>query len=409
MDWLSEDAAPPQALRITGEESALEIVWTHVNTGGLYPAAKVLAAAGGSIGPVLTGGDEPRSGRQNGQRKWMVRIPTYAGRNSYLLLMQGNLRLALPWHAALRLYMIPASKLESSLRALDLPLLDPLAPSARLAGDSPVVLVAHGLKRAYLSADRLVWRLQAEPCDTVQDPPAPVLSRAVRTEEGEIYWVAEPERLLAGVEFIVPVGFESQPKPKPKPKPAEPEPPILGRENVQPLRAAAAAPAVLPLVAPATRPALHSQTTEAPVPPAAEPSAPAAAAPVPRRALVIDDSIAARIFLARLLEQMGFAVLAVADATELFRVLDASDWSLICVDVELPEARGVELLKAVAGSARVHAAGTPVVALVRDDADVNAANAAGITRSLRKPFERRAVEGLLEKLGLPTAAGGSHA
>src|SRR6185503_2766939 len=131
-----------------------------------------------------------------------------------------DLKIALPWHAALRLYMVPAAELDSSARGLDLPVIDSLAPPDRGAGDCPVVMVAHGMKRAYLIADRLVWRLEAHPYETLAVPPAPALTGTVRTDEGEIYWVADPERLLERIESSIPGIFSMESK-----APAETEAP----------------------------------------------------------------------------------------------------------------------------------------------------------------------------------------
>jgi len=125
--------------------------------------------------------------------------------------------------------------------------------------------------------------------------------------------------------------------------------------------------------------------------------------PGSRAALVAEDSITASIFLARLLEQQGFLVRTVGTAAELAAELARGDWALICVDVELPDGQGREHLRAVReASERLQAAGAgPValIALVRDPDDVAEAQAAGITRALRKPFNREGLEILLRRIG----------
>jgi len=113
-----------------------------------------------------------------------------------------------------------------------------------------------------------------------------------------------------------------------------------------------------------------------------------AAVPV-GRALVAEDSITARIFLERLLERRGFDVGAVESARALRAALERPDWSVVFVDVDLPDARGAEHLGEVAGL------GATVVALVRDAADERVAAAQGITRTLRKPFDADALGRLL--------------
>ncbi|MBI5710937.1 MAG: response regulator, partial [Candidatus Eisenbacteria bacterium] len=77
--------------------------------------------------------------------------------------------------------------------------------------------------------------------------------------------------------------------------------------------------------------------------------------------------------------------------------LDRRRWSLVCVDVELPDASGSEFLRELVAR---HGIQTPLVALVRDADDMAVAREAGISRTLRKPFDREALEALLVRLGL---------
>jgi CheY-like chemotaxis protein len=158
----------------------------------------------------------------------------------------------------------------------------------------------------------------------------------------------------------------------PVPARPAPEPPTaeLGPEEVEPLGAVSA--------------------PEASAPPAAPP------AHGVRRALVAEDSIAARIFLVRLLEEQGFEVHAVASAAELRGALAGGPWTLVCADGELPDAHGAEFMAELARDAS--RAGSPLVALVRDAADETAAREAGVTATLRKPFGRQALEQMLERV-----------
>jgi CheY-like chemotaxis protein len=121
---------------------------------------------------------------------------------------------------------------------------------------------------------------------------------------------------------------------------------------------------------------------------------------------VAEDSLTASIFLARLLEKHGFIVRTVETAAELARELARGDWALVCVDVELPDRRGREHLVATRTALERAHAGRPVppalIALVRDLDDAAAAQAAGITRVLRKPFDRDALAELLRRIGITT-------
>jgi DNA-binding response OmpR family regulator len=90
-------------------------------------------------------------------------------------------------------------------------------------------------------------------------------------------------------------------------------------------------------------------------------------------------------------------VVSVERASALEAALAAGPWSLACVDVELPDALGAELLSAVRERLPEE---TPLVALVRDDHDVTVARAAGVWRTLLKPVEPGALRRLLARLGL---------
>ena len=76
----------------------------------------------------------------------------------------------------------------------------------------------------------------------------------------------------------------------------------------------------------------------------------------------------------------------------------------MCVDVELPDGRGCDHLRAVREAhERAHAAHpgpAALVALVRDPEDVAEAQAAGISRVLRKPFDKEALVELLRRVGV---------
>jgi hypothetical protein len=73
----------------------------------------------------------------------------------------------------------------------------------------------------------------------------------------------------------------------------------------------------------------------------------------------------------------------------------AGPWALVCADSGLIETPEDRTLAELARSAAV--TGTTLIALVRDAEDEGAARAAGVTVTLRKPFEREALERLLER------------
>lgn len=503
LEWLLSDLERPRPFRLRAEDSVLEVRCEGVKPDGLLAAHEVLADVDGGLAPLGETSAKVAAGT------WLLRVPAWSPRPVHLMLEQGPLRLAVPWHAVLRLSLVPAIEIEERGGSLATPVLPPLAPLATGVGERPVVAIAHGLKRALIVADRLVWRLGAEPCEPNEPAPAVLLARTVCSEEGEVFWVAEPRVLLETIELpILPAATPRPPKPAPPAPPAatppvvpfpprapEPienqpvtleegdllqieeaieltaedvEPLVLEAADVEPLELAAGAedvvaPVELPAVvsvetaseepAATTPPAEVVATVETPAPvelaveavtpieapaasdtvaevetvapatadPTTEPShavpewlehfgtaaadldrgaVPSAPAALPANApvvLIAEDSIAARHFLARLFEQRGRATVTVDRAADLRAMLDQRRWEVVCVDVDLPDASGRSFLEDT--RARLAALEIPMVALVRDDEDTELAEASGVRRWLRKPFDRDELEHLLARLG----------
>jgi CheY-like chemotaxis protein len=455
LDWIAGGSPRPLALRV--EDSLLEVRCEHVEFGGLDAAGEVLASVGANLGPGPAA-SEP----------WVVRVPLQADRALHLMVVCGGVSVAIPWHAVLRLHMAGAAELPGRADARTAggwlggwPVVtDPWGSGAApAAGETPLVLVAHGRKRGWVVADRLVWRLPAErvaprPADAGTPPPSSEgLVAMVETEEGERFWLVDPGWLLRDVQAPT---LEKPPAPPitpvaaagPEPGPAStphvdaprvdapvreaPRLTLLTSADVRPIadphppegpaprtrtsdpdpRCAWVPPAWVPPAWVARRPgapvpaapgpARPSAAAPAPVVPAHAPAAPAAGAgPAPwvtRTALVAEDSITARIFLARLLARQGFDVRTVDTAAALRSELERGSWSLACVDIELPDETGTAFL---AGLVARHGAATTFVALVRDADDRAAARRAGMEHMLRKPFDDRELELLLGRLGLP--------
>lgn len=368
IDWLN--AAPGAApMRLHGEPSLLELRMPKIRTDRLYAAHRVIAAAGGNLGPASDGDG------------WCLRVASFAERPMYLLLVQGGLRVAVPWHAVLKLRIVTAKPASGGMGPIDHPVLGLLAPSMLETPEHPIVLIGHGLKRAYLTADRLIWRMTAEPCENEWGSPAVGLSETVRTEDGEVFWVADSARLLADIE-LPDVAIE-------------PEPIVLGEANVEPLGVVAEAftpPANLPVVLPTPEPEIELVPT---------PNAPA---PDPQwvpiaRALVADDSLTARLLLSRMLEQNGFTVETVASSAKLLERLHDSAWTVLFTDLEMPDGAGPEWLRIVSRTAASRPHPVRVVALVRDGGDLDVARSAGVDETLLKPFVRESLGALLARHG----------
>jgi CheY-like chemotaxis protein len=453
LDWITGGSPRPLALR--AEDSLLEVRCEPVQFDGLDAAGEVLASVGANLGPGLAASDP-----------WLVRVPLQADRALHLMVVCGGVFVAIPWHAVLRLHMAGAAELPGRADAHTgsgwlggWPVVtDPWGGGAApAAGETPLVLVAHGRKRGWVVADRLVWRLPAErvaprPADAGSPPPSSEgLVAMVETEEGERFWLVDPGWLLRDVEAptlakpsAAPITLSS-PAPAPAVAPASaPALPVTPALATGPTRGVGApvreAPRLMlltsadvrpiagprppggpaqPAHAPDPRPAWVPRYPGPPVPTTPDPArppavasppvapAPAPAAPVAgvgpapwvtRTALVAEDSITARIFLARLLTRQGFDVRTVDTAAALRSELERGSWSLACVDIELPDETGTAFL---AGLVARHGAATTFVALVRDADDRAAARRAGMERMLRKPFDERELELLLGRLGLP--------
>jgi CheY-like chemotaxis protein len=404
-DWLAGREGVRQPLELREDASALEIVCELRDTAGVPPAHDVLAGVDGNLGPPLAGWAAPREGA------WILRVPSFSSRPAYVMLEQGTLRLAVPWHAVLKLQVAPRAAIAARATRLGMSVLPPLSPLSGRGAESPVVIVAHGLRRAWMVADRLVWRLPADPCAPDERLAAAGLARAVATDEGEIFGLVEPGSLLAGTPLpplprlavARPVVAEVQTLPREMIE-------VLDERSVTPLPA----PEPTPPEAVADEPVaaeLPADSDEPDAGPASdEPAAggepehgPDATAGITRRVLVAEDSITARIFLTRLLEQQGFEVVAVERAAEINAALAGGTWSLACVDVELPDGHGASLLRSVREQLPEH---VPLVALVRDDQDIAAARIAGVWRTLLKPVEPGALRRLLARIGLAERASG---
>jgi CheY-like chemotaxis protein len=436
LDLLLGDVPPRRPIEVTADDGALEVRCPIVQPEALSLAGGLMETIDGSLGPSH---DE--------RPEWLLRVPVHGIHALYLMLQQGSLSLALPWHSVVRVRMVAPDGVSALARRDGSAVLSPFVSLPVKPEARPAVLVGLGLKRAYLPADRLIWRMPAETIEG--DAPAAGLPirQAVRTSSGEVYWAVDPTELLAQVEPIpLPRSaspLQREPAPRPEPRTAPPsqsaprseskaappspparaeEPPMrellpsevepleeLGPESVEPLAepapkaegtepavgASAAEPPLAPEPPPAPQPPPAPEPPLSPEPPPApEPEPAHAPVPVPAgpRALVAEDSIIGRIFLERLLQRRGFSVESVGTARELAEALAREGWDLVMADVDLPDASRAEHLRQLAVPGRW-------VALVRDAEDEEVARRAGILLCLKKPFESDHLDRVLSALG----------
>ena len=416
--WSHPAAVYGGRLHVEMGEAALTLVTRVVHEPGLGPAGAVLALSGGALLPEPDG-------------RWALRVPLHAARPAFLLVRQGELSLAVPWHAVARLRIVD----DAARTVMTEPSLPLWSRLARPEGERPAALLALGLTRAWLHLDQVVWRVFARPEPAEPDALVPGGGEVVRPEEGGAFRVVSVEETLRGVPPLyappararahaaspsapagsgdeaaaapaadvalpAPAAVSEAPSVAPPAPPAVPEAPapvaVLGPEFVRPIGRTPSAAAAPPSLAE--------------TPPIAAPKAPidaaAVAAPEPRRALIVDDSLVSRIEIGRVLERRGWVVEWVENAAGMWAMLEAGPWSAVFVDVFLPDASGRAHLEALVERGRSAAGRCELVALTRDRDEERLANGTGIERVLRKPFAPGAVERVARSLAEVTPGEG---
>lgn len=117
------------------------------------------------------------------------------------------------------------------------------------------------------------------------------------------------------------------------------------------------------------------------------------------RALVVDDSRAVRIILAKTLKDLGFEVCEAANGREALEIIETekSAVTLVLADWNMPEINGLELLKRLRQDPELSSL---VVVMVTTETELDqmaAALEAGANEYVMKPFTK---DILVEKLQL---------
>jgi two-component system chemotaxis response regulator CheY len=117
------------------------------------------------------------------------------------------------------------------------------------------------------------------------------------------------------------------------------------------------------------------------------------------KALVVDDSRAVRIILARTLKELGYEVREAANGREALEVIEAEKTSvtLVLADWNMPEMNGLELLKRLRQSPELSRLVVIMVTTETELDQMSAALEAGANEYVMKPFTK---EILVEKLQL---------
>lgn len=124
-----------------------------------------------------------------------------------------------------------------------------------------------------------------------------------------------------------------------------------------------------------------------------------------KKALVVDDSKAIRGMLARILTRNGFDVLQAGDGYEALAALDgdAADIDLLCVDYNMPEMNGIELLTEMREQPRFDDLAVMMVTTETHIESITSALALGANEYVMKPFTENMITDKLRILGFVTA------
>lgn len=117
------------------------------------------------------------------------------------------------------------------------------------------------------------------------------------------------------------------------------------------------------------------------------------------KALVVDDSRAVRMILARTLKELGYEVREAANGREALEVIEAekSAVKLVLADWNMPEINGLELLKRLRQNPELSSLVVVMVTTETELDQMTAALEAGANEYVMKPFTK---EILVEKLEL---------
>jgi two-component system chemotaxis response regulator CheY len=117
------------------------------------------------------------------------------------------------------------------------------------------------------------------------------------------------------------------------------------------------------------------------------------------KALVVDDSRAIRMILARTLREIGFEVREAANGREALEVIEAENNAvkLVLADWNMPEMNGLDLLKRLRENPELSSLVVVMVTTETELGQMAAALDAGANEYVMKPFTR---DILVEKLQL---------
>ena len=103
------------------------------------------------------------------------------------------------------------------------------------------------------------------------------------------------------------------------------------------------------------------------------------------RVLVVDDEPAIRALIAKIVQRAGFVVDTARDGAEAIEKLDGGDYSVLVIDLMMPNIDGYDVIDHVRASNMPHPA--IIVITAGDTASIRRLDPAMVHSVLRKPFD----------------------
>ena len=120
--------------------------------------------------------------------------------------------------------------------------------------------------------------------------------------------------------------------------------------------------------------------------------------------LVIDDSKAIRLILAKILQDIGYHVIDAADGLEALKLLkEQENVDLVLVDWNMPEMNGLEFVLEVRKDPAHNDTRLMMVTTETEMGQVVKALEAGANEYVMKPFTRETITEKLALMGMPVA------
>ncbi len=117
-----------------------------------------------------------------------------------------------------------------------------------------------------------------------------------------------------------------------------------------------------------------------------------------KRLLVVDDQFVNRVIVKEMLKKYEVDITEVGDGEAAVQAVEDNDpFDVILMDVMMPDVDGYEATRRIRAISDMAKGGVPIIAMTSDvsDADIAAANEAGMTDHVSKPLES---DTLVEKL-----------